>query len=82
MLSGRRAHGQQGRPLGLLLAWLYTHASYATKDAHQAAEFDLYALAHPLRVERRAWAEQQHLGALMFERALAPGESPEPLGLC
>ena len=81
-MAGRGAHGHQGRPLGLLLAWSYTHASYTARETHRAAKFDLDAIPYPLRVERRAWAEQQGLGALLFERALMTGESPEPPGIC
>jgi len=79
---GPRAYGQQGRPVGMLLAWLEKGATCATKADHEAMKKDLMALIHPDRQRLRAAAEAIAFPPLELERPRLPGEDPEPLGLC
>jgi hypothetical protein len=80
----------QGRPLGLLVAWLWAHGRHDTKKQHmdlvnarprpaEAAE----QLSFAQRSRARAWLEQQpHAHDLLGkERDPWPGEGPEPNGI-
>lgn len=79
---GTRAHGLQGRPVGILLRWLEVGSEFATKAEHQRSNKDIFKMTPPHRQRRRAWAELVNFPALAFERPRGPGEDPEPLGLC
>lgn len=50
----------QGRPLGLLIAWLRAGATCATKEEHQRAKVRLGSRAgHAERVAARQWLKEQ-----------------------
>lgn len=71
----------QGRPIGMLLAWLSVSDSFPSRAAHHAARSDGSVLSLVLRRELRIWAMSERLGALEHEGARRPGEDEEPEGL-
>lgn len=70
-----------GRPVGLLAAWLSYSAGCATKDDHwEAARL---RPPHALRADMRRLILGTPSGVQLagFERAVVPGETPEPVSL-
>jgi hypothetical protein len=73
----------QGRPVGLLVAWLLMHGSdeFPSKKSHQDAKKELRQLpVRQVRVAAREWAHQQDDTHQLFELELpAPdGDESEP----
>ena len=91
--SGQPSRQHQGRPLGLLIAWLQAGASYTGPDAarrhHEMSTRNWApgeeALSFERRAAVRAWAEGQGglatLLELNVEQPPRAGEGPEPGGL-
>ena len=77
--GGQRA-GPQGRPLGLLAAWLAAAPTAATAEDHKAA-------VAFLDIEERRSAREELMklpsgrSLAELERPQRTGESPEPLGM-
>jgi hypothetical protein len=71
----------QGRPLGLMAAWLLASSDFASKEEHNNP-FALFILDFPAR--ERARQRLRHLpGAAQLldaERVPSPNEGPEPEG--
>ena len=80
----------QGRPAGLLLQWMAIAEDFDDADAHMQVSreptvfFDP-RFRHELRVQKRAWAEDDIPGFMAWicdkERFARPGEPREPEGL-
>ena len=91
--SGQPSRQHQGRPFGLLIAWLRAGASFTgpgAAKAHHEMSTRLWApgeeaLCFERRAAARAWAEEQGGLATLFEfnveRPPRAGEGPEPDGL-
>ena len=72
---GSKSAGQ-GRPLGLMVAWLRKQFDYSTQQAHlKSCKPDLESRQEARRELREMPHGEQFLG---YERALRPGEPEEP----
>ena len=80
----------QGRPIGLLLAWLAAGSERPTRDTHHGMSIarrrtavDSDVLSYVRRLALRQWAQLQPglQDMLQKERARRPEESDEPEGL-
>ena len=88
--SGHTRWKDQGRPLGMMLAWLRAAEHYDNTTDHHALSTRTEAanpwISFPLRAEARDWGETlPELNELFFseplkERAQRPGEGKEPAG--
>jgi hypothetical protein len=81
--EGRRP--AQGRPLGLLVAWLLRHSKHATKSSHQDIKPLLSSRnGYAERCRAREWLKAQggFQEAFALERPSRDGESSEPEVAC
>lgn len=69
----------QGRPIGLLIAWVFKFVETSDQREHLALGRDRAAMSRDARREARAWAKQQPTLAPLFdlERPKRPGEDSE-----
>ena len=82
LCTGNKGRPGQGRPVGLLIAWLVQSADSGTKYEHQLVKKDLARTAHglDLRQQARAWLHSmpQYSGVFARERDPIAGEDSEP----
>ena len=86
--AGRKANGSQGRPVGLLMAWLEDAANHPTRAAHLAAARAAAPVPEAYTREARQLARDrckaifaEGTGPLARERPKRPDELSEPEGL-
>lgn len=78
----------KGRPVGLLIAWLWSARERPSRAAHadmvvlkRRTDDDKLALSLETRQVARNWARENIPFVLTLERAQRPGEPEEPEGL-
>jgi hypothetical protein len=90
LAASRGRETAQGRPIGLLLAWLAAGEHRPSRDGHHKMSIakhrcaeDIAMLSFDRRLELRQWAQEQpDLASLLaLERVRRDGEGVEPEGL-
>ena len=82
--AAHKANTAQGRPLGLLMAWLADGVDHSCRRDHLKAAKDRLHYSYAKRCDGRVW-RVDHFGAaaghLFYERPARPDEGAEPHGM-